>query len=403
MATDTKKRPELLAPAGNYEMLRAAISGGADAIYFGVKGLNMRAFSKNFTEDDIKDVVKECHDNDMKTYLAMNTIIYEDELEKVRSSLKKAKEAEIDAIICWDHSVMSIAKELGLEIHISTQASISNSMSAKFYKDLGATRCVLAREVTLEDLKKIKENTDIELEIFIHGAMCVSVSGRCFMSEQLYGKSANRGECLQPCRRSYNIKDPETGKEMEMGENYVMSAKDLCTLPFLEKIAPYAESLKIEGRGKNPEYVKNVVEAYREALDLISEDKYDEDEKKRLMEKVGQVYNRGFSSGFYMGRPIQEFTDSYGSKATRKKEFIGKVENFFKGPSVAEIKLNAGSLEKGDEILFIGSSTGVVEKKIDAMRLEDKEVERADKGQNITLKTDEIVRKNDKVYVWRET
>ncbi|MFP4400938.1 MAG: peptidase U32 family protein [Candidatus Woesearchaeota archaeon] len=398
-------KPELLAPAGNFEMLSAAIDAGTDAIYFGIKGLNMRASSRNFTSSDLKKIAKKCHDKNVKAYLAMNTIIYDDEIKKVKSILKKAKDANIDAVICWDLSVIKIAKELKLEFHISTQASVSNYEAAEFYAKQGAKRVIFARELKLEEIIKIrhkikKNKFDLKVEVFAHGAMCVSESGRCFMSEYLYGKSANRGECIQPCRRNYIIKDPETKKELEIEDNYVLSPKDLCTLPFLEKIYPCTDSLKIEGRGRSPEYVKIVVEAYREAIDLIEKKKYDEDSKKRLVEKVKQVYNRDFSTGFYMGRPIKEFTDSYGSKATMTKKYIGVVLNYFRKANAAEIKSEAGILKKGDTILIIGSTTGVVKQKIESIQYEGKKISSIKKGQSGGIKVDSIVRKNDKVYVW---
>ena len=392
--------PELLAPAGDMEMLKAAIDAGADAIYFGIRGLNMRANSRSFTKDDLAEISSSCHEKGVKAYLALNTIIYEEELAFIKDILTAAKDAGIDSVICWDHSVISIAKELGMEFHISTQASISNSSSAEFYRSQGATRCVLAREVTLEELEILKRNTGMKIEIFAHGAMCLSESGRCFMSEHLYGMSANRGQCIQPCRRSYDIIDPETRKELHIEDNYVMSPKDLCTLSFLEKLVPYADALKIEGRGRSPEYVKIVVEAYKEALSLIDKGEYTQEKKEMLIEKVSQVYNRGFSSGFYMGRPVEEFTDSYGSKATRRKRYVGYVRNYYKRPKVAEVILEAGSVKRGDSLLIIGPTTGVIEHALSKMMVDDTEVESAGKGNTITFKTGVITRKNDKVYVW---
>lgn len=395
-------KPELLAPAGDWEMLRAAINAGADAVYLGIRGLNMRANSRSFTLEELPQITTLCHDNDLKIYLALNTIIYESELSRIREILAGARSADVDAIICWDSSVISMAREYGLDVHISTQASISNSLSAASYESQGATRCVLAREVTLDELKEIKEKAGIEIEVFAHGAMCLSESGRCFISENLYGRSANRGECLQPCRRSYNIVDPETRKELVIEDNYVLSPKDLCILPFIEKVVPFADSLKIEGRGRSPEYVKIVVEVYREALDSLAEGTLTDKKKKELVERLGQVYNRGFSSGFYMGRPIQELTDSYGSKATRKKRYVGYIKNFFKRPMAAEIVLEAGEMRKGDSILIIGPTTGVHEQEVNSMRIDDSEIDLASKSDNVSIQTEIIVRKNDKVYIWEK-
>jgi putative protease len=341
----------------------------------------------------------------MRAYLAINTIIYQEELKKIASTIKKAKDAGIDAIICWDFSVIKEAKKQKMEIHISTQASVSNYDALEFYHKQGARRVIFARELQLEEIKKIrskvkKNKLNMKIEVFAHGAMCVSESGRCFMSEYLYGKSANRGECIQPCRRSYNIVDPETRKELKIEENYVMSPKDLVTLPFLDKLVPYIDSLKIEGRGRSPEYVKVVIESYREALELISKKKYTTASKKKLLENVRQVYNRDFSSGFYMHRPVKDFTDAYGSKATKKKTYVGYVKNYYKKPSAAEIKVEAHGLKINDTLLFIGPTTGVYETKIKSMQFENKDIKKIKKG-SVGIVVDKIVRKNDKVYLWQ--
>ena len=395
-------KPELLAPAGNWEMLRTAIKAGADAVYFGVQGINMRSTSRNFTTEDLKEIAEECHKNDVKAYLALNVIVYQNEIKFVEEVLKKAKDAGIDAIICWDHAVIKLVKKYGLNLHISTQASISNSESARFYEEQGASLCVLAREVTLEDLKEIKKNTSLKIEVFVHGAMCVSVSGRCFMSEHLYGKSANRGECLQPCRREYKVTDKETGKELELDNNFIMSPKDLCTLPFLELVYPYADVLKIEGRGRSPEYVKIVTECYREAVDCIEKNSYTKEKKDELMEKVSQVYNRGFSEGFFMGRPISEFTDSYGSKATKTKKYVGYVINYYPKVKAMEIKVESNPIKKGDDILVIGPTTGTLEENVESMEVKKETVSTAEKGMSVAVKVSEKVRKNDKVFLWKD-
>lgn len=303
MAVSSKK-PELLAPVQDYVSLSAAIENGADAVFFGVKGFNMRAGAKNFEVKDLPKITKIAHKRRVKVYLAINTIIYEEELKKIEKILTAVKKAKIDAIICWDHAVIQIAKKLGMEIHISTQASIANSQAAEFYRKLGAKRVVLARECTLEQIKKIKKHTKAELEIFIHGAMCVSVSGRCFLSQYLYGKSANRGECLQPCRRKYLIKQVDGGKELELGEDYVLSPKDLNTINFIEKILDIGvDCLKIEGRNRSPEYVATVTKAYRTIIDFVYSEKkkgkkFNEELtklKNDLSEKLETVYHRGSS------------------------------------------------------------------------------------------------------------
>tara|TARA_Y100000310_G_scaffold345817_1_gene470429 strand:+ start:10001 stop:11203 length:1203 start_codon:yes stop_codon:yes gene_type:complete len=398
-----KYNPEILAPVGNWAMLRTAVNSGADSVYLGVEGFNMRATARNFKVSELNKITKYCHDNNVRVYLAVNTIIYEDEIEKVKNLLKKAKEAKVDAIICWDFSVIKEAKRLGLEFHISTQASISNSEAANFYYKMGAKRCVLARECSLEQLKDIRKKTKMKLEIFCHGAMCVSVSGRCFTSQFLYGKSANRGDCIQPCRRDYDkylLKDKEEDKELVLGNDHVMSAKDLCTLPFLDKLLPYVDALKIEGRARSPEYVAVVVKAYREAVDAIAKGKFGKEFVKKQMKKLKEVYNRGFSSGFFLGKPINEFTEQYGSKATKRKINLGVVRNYYRKIKVAEILIRANRLKLGDTILIIGNTTGVVEQKVNSIEINHKSVKEADKGNSVAVKVDKLVRKNDKVYVF---
>lgn len=399
----TKKRPELLAPVGNWSMLIAAVEAGADAVYLGVKGLNMRATAKNFTLADLRKIAKYCHEHNVRVYLTVNTIVYENEVSKIKKIILKAKEHNIDAIICWDFSVINIAKEVGIEFHISTQASISNSESANFFYGLGATRCVLARECSLEDVKKIKKKSKIGIEVFAHGAMCVSVSGRCFISQFLYGKSANRGDCIQPCRRAFDkvlLKDKEEDKELVVGNDFVMSPKDLCTLPFLDKLYPYADSLKIEGRGKSPEYVSTVVSVYREAIDKISKNEFSKEFIDEGMKRLNSVFNRGFSDGFFMGKPINEFTDEYGSKSTKKKYTLGRVKNYYKKIGVAEVEITSNNVKKDDEIIFIGNKTGILQQKVDSIVIDgDKTI--AHKGDIASIKTEKIVRKNDAVFLWK--
>jgi len=389
-------KPELLSPISNFEMLAAAIEAGADAVYFGLNELNMRITAKNFSLSDMKKITEICHKNKVKAYLAMNTIVYENELEKIKKLLKEAKKNKIDAVIAWDHSVIKEALKQNLKIHLSTQASVSNSEAALFYKNIGVKRIILARECSLEDIKKIKKKSKIETEVFIHGAMCVSVSGRCFTSQFLFGKSANRGECIQPCRRAYHVKDIEKEFELELENNYIMSAKDLCTIPFIEKLIEAGiDAFKIEGRSRSPEYVKIVTEVYREAIDT-----YPKINKAKLMKKLRLVYNRGFSSGFFLGKPINEFTDSHGSKAKKKKTYIGIVKNFYKKIKVAEIKLEGSNIKKGDTILIIGPTTGVKEQIITSIQINHKEIKEAKKGQRAGIKLTELARENDKVYLW---
>jgi putative protease len=392
---------EILAPAGNWAMLRAAVDAGADSVYFGVQGFNMRATAKNFKSSELGRIVEFCHKNKVKAYLTVNTIVYEDEVDKVKKLLKNAK---VDAVICWDFAVIKEVKRLGLEMHVSTQASVSNSEAANFYYKLGGRRCVLARECSLEQIREIKEKTKMKIEVFAHGAMCVSVSGRCFISQFLYGRSANRGDCIQPCRRSYDkylLKDKEEDKELVLGNDYVMSPKDLCTLPFLDKILPFVDVLKIEGRARNPEYVGVVVKAYKESVDAINDGKFTKEFVKGKMKKLHEVYNRGFSSGFFLGKPINEFVDTYGSKAEKRKVNLGVVKNYYRKIGVAEIKIDTNKVKLGDVVLIIGDTTGVVEQKIKRIEINHRPVKSAEKGKSVAVKVEKIVRKNDRVFLWK--
>lgn len=401
------KRPEILSPVQDMVSLTAAIDAGADAVYFGIKGFNMRAGAKKFSVSDLKKVVLKCHKNNCKAYLALNTIIYENEILKVEKILKKAKESCIDAVICWDMSVMSVARKLKIPIHLSTQASVSNSYSAKFYKNIGVERIVLARECSIEDIKKIIKKSCVQIELFIHGAMCVSVSGRCFLSQELFNKSANRGECLQPCRRKYLIKDTEENHSLILGDDYVMSPKDLCTLSFIEKILKLnVDCLKIEGRNRSPEYVYTVTSAYKKAIDYYFNNKsknnfrknFDKI-KKDLLKEIEEVYNRGFSSGFYLGKPMNEWIKTYGSKAKKRKIHVGKVIHFYNNIGVCEIKLEAKDLCRGDSMMIQGPTTGILKEKIDSIQCNHNPVSFGKKGEIIAVKVSSRVRKNDKVFV----
>ena len=408
----TMNKPELLSPVQDYVSLMAAIENGADAVFFGIKGFNMRAGAKNFTAKDLPKITRIAHKNNVKTYLAINTIIYDDETKKVEEILAKVKIAGIDAIICWDFAIIQAAKKLKIEVHISTQASIANAETAEFYRKFGAKRIVLARECSLEQIKQIKKRTKAEIEIFIHGAMCVSMSGRCFMSQFLYGKSANRGECLQPCRRKYLIKQVEGDKELELGEDYVLSPKDLCTIDFIEKIIDVGvDCLKIEGRNRSPEYVATVTKSYRTIIDFICSTKKRDSEfrkelaslKKDLSEKLNTVYHRGNSSGFFLGKPINEWAGYEGSQATQKKIYVGKVSNYLGRIGVAEVIIQSNTeIKYGDTIIFQGPVTGSVEEKITSIEKDHKPVVKAEKGEKIAIKVLSRVRKNDLVYLIKE-
>ncbi len=386
------RKYELISPSGDFASLRAAIDAGADAIYFGLKEFSMRAFAKNFSLKDIEKINKICKEKNIKKYITLNTIIYEDEIKKIEKILKKIKNF-IDAVICWDFAVIELCKKLKIPFHISTQASISNSFSANFYKKLGAERIVVARELSLEKIKKISKNIDVEA--FCHGAMCVSISGRCFTSQFLFNKSANRGECLQPCRRKYRIIDEENN-ELVLENNRVMSAKDLCTLPFIEKMKKSGiKAFKIEGRNRSPEYVYVTTKIYRKALDK----KLTEKEIESGLKELKKVYNRGFSSGFYLGLPsVNDFSSSDSGEQKEMKEYVGRIEKYWSKIEVAGVKIHKTGLKKNDKIYVIGKKTGVKKLKIEKIEKDKKEVLKAEKGDFIWIKIPNA-KKGDEVYV----
>jgi len=394
------KKPELLAPAGNWAMLNTAINSGADAVYFGVKQLNMRAAAGNFDVSELSEVVKYCSERNVDTHLTLNTIVYENELDELDEIIFKAKQAGITLVICWDMSVIQKCLEHEVPFCISTQASISNSASVKFFENLGASRVVLARECTLDKIRDIKSKSKIEIETFVHGAMCVAVSGRCFMSHDLFGKSANRGECLQPCRREFEVIDKDESGSLVLGKDYVMSPKDLCTIEIIDKLIEAGiDSFKIEGRKRAPEYISKVVSTYRAAIDLYFEKKLTSEIKKQFVEELQKVYNRGFSTGFYLGTPsTQDFANIYGSAATTKKSYVGKIVNYYKKSNVVSVKLEADELTAGETIYIIGNTTGTLELKINELMLDEKVVTAGEKGKEVTFVCKELVRPNDRIY-----
>jgi len=402
------KKPILLSPVGSWESLIAAVKAGANAVYLGIKGINMRDNAKNFNVSELSKIIKYAHNNNVEVYLTVNIIIYNNEINKIQKIIKKAKNAKVDAIIAWDLAVINYCKKQKVPVHLSTQASVSNIDAIKLYYKLGIKRFVLARELSLEQVKDIikkakKISTKIEIETFIHGAMCVSVSGRCFMSQFLYGDrtSANRGKCIQPCRRKYIIKDPETYKELKIDNNYVMSPKDLCTLSFIDLLIKSGiRVFKIEGRGRSPEYVKVVTECYREAIDSYFKKKLTNSLKNKLIKKLKTVYNRDFSNGFYLGKPINEWADSYGSKATKRKVYIGKVRKLYKKINVAEIKIEVAKLKVNDTILIIGPKTGVIEQKLISIQKDVGQPRKeAKKGEVVAIKVEKVPKVNDKIYI----
>lgn len=387
------KKLELLAPAGNFAMLVSAVNAGADAVYFGLQKYGMRANAKNFTINDLKKMRAICNSSSRKTkrYLTLNTIIYDEELENIEKTIKAVK-GKVDAIICWDLSIVELCKKYKVPFFISTQASVANSSTAKFYKKLGAKRIILARELNLKQIKKISKI--LPVECFCHGAMCVAVSGRCFTSQFLFNKSANRGECIHPCRRSYIVKDKQEGYELEIDNDKILSAKDLCTLPFIEQMKKAGiTSFKIEGRNRDARYVDAVVRIYRKALDK----KLTKKEIEESLEELKKVYNKGFSSGFYLGLPTPEdFARVEHSNATHKKVFIGKVTHYFPQAEVAAIKL-VDKINIGEEICVVGNTTGTVTSKINSIEIKNKKVSSAKKGDEIGIKIS-LVRKGDEVY-----
>ena len=393
--------PELMAPAGNWTMLSAVVNSGANAVYFGVEKLNMRAKAANFKLSELDEIASFCIKKKVKTYLTLNSIVLEDEISELDEIIASAKRAGIDRIICWDLSVIQKCKEYEIPFCISTQASISNSPGVEFYRKLGAVRVVLARECSLEEIKKIRKKTDIEIEAFVHGAMCVAISGRCFMSHHLFGKSANQGECIQPCRREYEIYDRTINKSLIMGEDYILSPNDLCTIEFIDKLIEAGiNSFKIEGRKRSPEYAAKVVSVYRKAIDLYFKGKLTDDIKKDLLKELQSVYNRGFSSGFYFGKPgSDDYADIYGSKATSKKIFSGKVLNYYKKAKAAYIRVDSGRLKINDEILITGPTTGVVNLKLENILRDDVKVSNVEKGDKVTIVCDTLIRPNDNIYL----
>lgn len=389
-----------MAPAGDWTMLRAAVQSGADAVYFGLDKLNMRAKAANFSVEELIDVVGYCKENNVKTYLTLNTIIFEEELLDVEDIIAQAKQAGVDRIICSDLAVVDICNKHNFPFCISTQSSISNSLAADVYKRLGAVRIVLARECSLDEIKKIRAKTDLEIEAFIHGAMCIAVSGRCFMSHHLFGISANRGECIQPCRREYEVYDTATEKSMLIGEDYVMSPKDLSTIEFIDRLIEAGiDSFKIEGRKRAPEYVAKTVSVYRQAIDLYLAGKLTKEKKREFLAELETVYNRGFSSGFYFGIPSSEdYAGVEGSKANTRKSYIGKVLNYYKEAEVAHFIIESGELKSGDKILIMGETTGVIESLFKEFYVNDHLTEHAQKGDEVTFKSSTLIRRNDKVY-----
>ena len=377
-----RKELEIMAPAGNFECLATAIEGGADSVYFGVGNLNMRSGSaKNFAPEDLDEVVSICHRNSVKAYMTLNITLYGEDLQAAYDTLDTAREAGVDAIIASDMAAILYCRKIGLEVHISTQLSISNVEALRFYAQW-ADVVVLARELNLEQVKAIHEaivrehicgpsGELVRIEMFCHGAFCMAVSGKCYLSLSAYGESANRGACMQVCRRGYLVTDMETGNEIHIDNKYMMSPKDLCTIEFADKfVEAGVRVFKIEGRARSADYVKTTAQCYREAADAVADGSFTPELGAALKERLATVFNRGFWDGYYLGARLGEWSAKYGSHATRTKIYVGKVTNWFDRIGVAEILVEATPLHEGDDILFIGHTTGILEMKIDDMRVD---------------------------------
>lgn len=405
---------EIMAPAGNFEALTAAIQGGADSVYFGVGNLNMRSHSaNNFNSSDIEKIVEICNEHGVRSYLTLNIVLYDSDLEPMREAISIAHKAGVTAVIASDMAAITYARSIGMEVHISTQLNISNRESLRFYAQF-ADVIVLARELTLVQVKEIsrfieEENITgpsgekIRIEMFCHGALCMAISGKCYLSLHEYNASANRGSCFQLCRRGYEVTDLETGAKLEIDNKYIMSPKDLCTIEFMDKMVDAGVSVfKIEGRARSAEYVKKVVSAYRRAADAVLERRFTPELSLSLKKELEQVFNRGFWDGYYQGARLGEWSSVYGNKATRKKVYIGKITNYFTNIAVAEVLVETGSLSVGNNILIIGPSTGVIEMKIPEIRVDLKPAERAGKGVCCSIPVKEKLRRSDKVYLFEE-
>lgn len=401
---------EVMAPVGSYEALSAAIQAGAGSVYFGIGKLNMRSKStKNFNLDDLGVISNICHENGVKSYVTVNTVVFDEEIEEMHALLDAVKANGISAVIASDQSVIQYAREIGVEVHISTQCNITNIEAVKYYSQF-ADVMVTARELNINQVRHITEEIErrnitgpggdlVRIEVFCHGALCMAVSGKCYLSLDNFGTSANRGACVQPCRRGYEVTDKDKEITLAIENEYIMSPKDLCTLPFLDKVlASGVKVLKIEGRGRSPEYTKLTVSVYREAVDAVRNGTFDKEKVAAWLARLKSVYNRDFWDGYYLGRKMGEWTTKYGSQATKTKLFVGTVTNFFGKISVAEIRMETHDIKLGDEIMIIGPSTGVYEDTVREIRVDLNPVEMSVKGELCSIPTNDTVRRGDKVY-----
>jgi U32 family peptidase len=408
----SRKDIEVMAPAGSMESLISGIQGGADAVYFGIGDLNMRARSSaNFSIDDLSEISKIARDHDIKTYLTLNTILYDEDLVHAREIIDAVKEHAITAVIVSDQAILDYASSQGVEVHLSTQLNIGNSEALRFYSRW-ADVVVLARELNLEQIGQIHKfirdqhitgpsGKEIRLELFAHGALCMAISGKCYLSLHEFNHSANRGECFQACRRGYEVTDLESGEKLSIENKYIMSPKDLLTIHFLDRIiGSGVRVLKIEGRARSAEYVKTVVQCYHEAILSLEEGNYTKERIEGWKTRLATVFNRGFWDGYYLGQRLGEWSPVYGSLATRKKELLGKVTNYFQNIGVAEVLIESGTLGEGDEIIITGPTTGVVEEKLIEIRDSNGALSRANKGNIVAFKVGNPVRRSDKLFKW---
>lgn len=402
---------EIMSPAGSFESLMAAIQGGAGSVYFGAGPLNMRArSSSNFSTDELREIASICREHGVKSYLTLNTIIYDAELPLMREMVDLANECGVSAIIASDLSVLEYAKSRGVEIHISTQCNVTNIEAVRFYARY-ADVVVLARELNISQMEVITRaireeqikgpsGNLVRIEVFVHGALCMAVSGKCYISLDNFNVSANRGACQQPCRRAYKVTDKDNQLELEIDNKYIMSPKDLMTIPILDRLLDAGVSvLKIEGRGRSAEYVKTVTRTYHDAVECWQKGLFSEEKVKEYTTELDKVYNRGFWGGYYLGEKTGEWSDRYGSQATHKKVHVGKVVNFFSKLNVAEIRVEAHSINIGDNILIIGPTTGAYEAPIHEIRVDLKPVSQAVQGENCSFEVSEPLRRGDKVYL----
>jgi putative protease len=399
-----------MAPAGSWQSLQAAIQGGANSIYFGIEQLNMRAkSSNNFTLKDLVEIAELCNKNNIKTYITLNTIIYDHDLILMKKIVDTAKQTDITAIIASDQAVISYAASINMEVHISTQTNITNIEAIRFFAQF-AEVVILSRELSLLQIKEITKEIEkqqikgpsgnlVQIEIFIHGALCMAVSGKCYMSLHTANSSANRGVCIQNCRKTYTVTDKEDGHQFDIDNEYIMSPKDLCTIGFLDQVLDAGINiLKIEGRGRSPEYVKTTTQSYREAADAYLQGTYNKEKVKGWINKLESVYNRGFWDGYYLGQKLGEWLEIHGSKASKKKIYLGKAKNYFTKIQVAEFDLETQQLKEGDNILITGRTTGIIETVAGEIRLNDKQVKSVKKGDNFSMRLNQIVRPSDKLY-----